>query len=253
MAVWQDVGQGTLLTKLAVALCEVLARRAFRQRLVRVQEGTGLACLACALAVELAGDMRGVCGGGSAKGRGRQAGRQGHTLVVWGAAGAGEAHVAQVWAVVVSGLVDASAWDSHGRVSVCASHCARGEVVAEVARGSWGEFGCGRRVGLCRGWVKLVGKGSVWERRWWGLVVGFVVAGVEGKIRGRKCRHGAGAGGDLDRGCCCASRSGVGGPPGANRGGEISPSHQRTRGQTLGAGLLGWGTSRATVARPGAD
>lgn len=92
--------------------------------------------------------------------------------------------------------------------------------MAEVARGSWGEFGRGRRVGLCWGRVKLVGKGSVWERRWWGLVVGFVVAGVEGKIRGRKSRHGAGALGGRDRGCCCccASRSGVGGPPGASRG-----------------------------------
>ena len=57
MAVWQDVSQGALLAKLAVALCEVLARRALRQRLVRVQKGTGLACLACALAVELARNM----------------------------------------------------------------------------------------------------------------------------------------------------------------------------------------------------
>lgn len=62
MAVGQDVGEGALVAELAVALCEVLAGRALRDRLVRVQEGTRLAGLARALAVELARDVGGACG-----------------------------------------------------------------------------------------------------------------------------------------------------------------------------------------------
>jgi len=57
MAVGQDVGEGALLAEFAVALGEVLAGRALRQRLVRVQEGAGLARLARALPVEFAGHV----------------------------------------------------------------------------------------------------------------------------------------------------------------------------------------------------
>lgn len=120
------------------------------------------------------------------------------TLVVGGAARAGEAHVAQVGSMLVA--VGAAAGDGHGRMRVCAWHCAVGQLGAEGARGSAGELG-----GVGGGEGELVGKGSVWERRWWGLVVGVVgaVGGVPGRARGRKCRHGAGRG-------CTASRSGVG-------------------------------------------
>jgi hypothetical protein len=73
MAIGEDMGEGAFLTELAVSLrtrlaeipaCadmsylgEVLAGRALGQRLVRVQKGTRLASLTCALPVELAGDV----------------------------------------------------------------------------------------------------------------------------------------------------------------------------------------------------
>lgn len=77
MAVGEDVGEGAFLAKLAVSLdawlarhnlgagraqagrraylCEVLARRPLRQRLIRVQERAGLPSLAGALPVEFTG------------------------------------------------------------------------------------------------------------------------------------------------------------------------------------------------------
>ena len=68
--------------------------------------------------------------------------------------------------------VDAPAWDCHGRVAVCACHCAVGQLVAEVARSSSGDLW--RVGGEWRGWrVELVREGSVLEM-WWGLLVGSI-------------------------------------------------------------------------------
>lgn len=81
MTVGQDVCEGAFLAKLAVTLeysqytssqsqqmqmshlCEVLAGRTLRQRLVRMQERTGFSSLAGALSVELAGHVGGVWAG----------------------------------------------------------------------------------------------------------------------------------------------------------------------------------------------
>jgi len=112
MAIGEDVSEGAFLAKLAVSLCKVLARRALRQRLVRVQKWTGLSSLAGALSIEFAGYV-------------------GCVLVVWGTARAGETHFAQVCSMLMA--VDASTGHCHGPMSVCASHCAAGELMAEVA------------------------------------------------------------------------------------------------------------------------
>lgn len=56
-AVGEDVGEGAFLAKLAVALCEVLARRALSDGLVRVQKRTRLPSLTRALPVEFAGHV----------------------------------------------------------------------------------------------------------------------------------------------------------------------------------------------------
>lgn len=77
VAVGEDVGEHAFRAKLAIALglsapmlvktregsylCEVLARRALRQRFVRVQERTGFAGLASSLTVEFARHMGGTC------------------------------------------------------------------------------------------------------------------------------------------------------------------------------------------------
>jgi hypothetical protein len=171
MAVGQDVGEGALVAKLAVAFGEVLAGRALGQRLVRVQKRTGLAGLAGALAIELAGNMGCVLVGGRA-------------------ARAGEAHVAQVAVgMVVVGVV----------VVVVAV------VVAMAVDGARGALGTGAK-GLGR--VELVGKGPA-AVVVVGAVAGLValygldglagLSGLSSRGRGRgrgarrrkRCRHGA--------------------------------------------------------------
>jgi hypothetical protein len=165
MAVGQDVGEGALVAKLAVAFGEVLAGRALGQRLVRVQKRTGLAGLAGALAVELAGNVGCVLVGGRA-------------------AGAGEAHVAQV-AVGMVGVV----------VVVV--------VIAVAVDGARWALGAGAK-GLGR--VELVGKGPA-AVVVVGAVAGLValdgldglagLGGLSSRGRGRgarrrkRCRHGA--------------------------------------------------------------
>jgi hypothetical protein len=143
-------------------LGEVLAGRPLSDGLVRVQERTGLSSLARALPVELAGHVRCACRrqqlpcmilGTSSR----------PTLVVWRAARASKAHLAQVGAVAVA--VHAPAWHRHRLpVAVGARHAAVRGLLSQRACGSVGILRGARGVRGGRG-VQRVGKGSVLEMR----------------------------------------------------------------------------------------
>ena len=178
-----------------------------------MQERTGLSGLACALAVEFAGDVGGACR------RQRQqlsilwARVPMPTLVVGRAARACKAHLAQVGAVAVAVAVDAPTRHGHGltarvgaavTVAVCARHSAARVLLSQGARRSGWVLRGARGVGGGRR-VQLVGKGSVLQllrlqlRRWWGQLwlfvvgrlVGLCARTVRGRGRGRKrCGHG---------------------------------------------------------------
>jgi len=141
MAVGQDVGEGTLGAELAVALGEVLAGRALRHGLVRVQERAGLAGLACALAIELAGDVRGVCRGQPLSAPAAGAHATGDLLLLVGGL--------RGPAKPMSAMAPLERWERRSR---------------ELRRGPWAGF-----AGACSWWAKGPaargrGGGSCW---WW--------------------------------------------------------------------------------------